>query len=180
VRVGDGTIIAKSVKQHSVVKSSTEGEITGTSDTLGDAIHVYRFMECQGYTLRPIKVMQDNTSAIQMFKNGRGLSSKSKHLHIRLFWVSDVMLSGIAESVYCPTGKHIGDGFSKSKTGESWTTFQDSVMGLRGGAHVFYVCTQLKERVLTTGILDLTGSNPHNIVVICSHINDTTKFTETP
>ena len=71
ISMGWGVIHAKSSKQSLNTKSSTEAEIVGVSDYVPYAIHIRIFMEKQGYSTRRLVLNQDNTSTIQMEKNGR-------------------------------------------------------------------------------------------------------------
>ena len=69
--LGRGGIGPRSVKQKIVAKSSTEAELIGVSDYLGDVIETWEFLIAQGYRMEPALVMQDNMSTLHLIKNGR-------------------------------------------------------------------------------------------------------------
>jgi hypothetical protein len=70
IMIGNACVYASSVKQKIVTKSSTEAELVAASDGLSYGLWVRNFMQYLGYTALPIKLMQDNKSAIIMAEKG--------------------------------------------------------------------------------------------------------------
>jgi hypothetical protein len=90
VMIGDGAVVqAKSSKQKIVVKSSTEGELVGLSDSANNGIHMMKFIQAQGYQTGPLVLLQDNLGTIALVKKGRSTSERSRHIDIRHFWLKD-------------------------------------------------------------------------------------------
>ena len=88
--IGDGgPIYSKSTKQKIVTKSSTEAEIVGLSDTASHAIHLRNFVQAQGYVVGPAVLYQDNLSCMALMKRGGPGSERSRHIHIRHFWLCE-------------------------------------------------------------------------------------------
>ena len=88
--MGDpGPIFSKSTKQKIVTKSSTEAELVGLSDTASQAIHLRNLIIAQGYDPGPAVIYQDNLSCMALIKRGGPGSERSRHIHIRHFWLSE-------------------------------------------------------------------------------------------
>ena len=93
----------RSEKQKINTKSTTESELVGCSDLAPDSMWAKNFLGQQGYYLE-VEVHQDNTSAINLEKNGVGSAGKrSKHIDIRYFWLRDRIEKGDLKVTYCPT-----------------------------------------------------------------------------
>ena len=86
---GRGPVFSKSSKQKIVTKSSTEAELVGLSDTASQAVHLRNFVISQGYDVGPVIVFQDNLSCMALMKRGGPGSERSRHIHIRYFWLKE-------------------------------------------------------------------------------------------
>ena len=119
VTFGRGAVHGQSTKQRLNSKSSTEGEIIGTSDYLTMPIWFGYFLRAQGYDDVKSTLYQDNQSAIKIEKNGKlSMSKKTKHMEIRYFYVKDRVTGNNIEIKYCPTEKMIADFLTKPLQGE--------------------------------------------------------------
>ena len=65
------------------MKSSTESEIVGLSEYLPYTLWMGYFLEAQGYKIRKSTVIQDNTSALKIEKNGRNSYTAKFKTHKR-------------------------------------------------------------------------------------------------
>ena len=66
-------------------------------------------------------IYQDNQSAIELEKNGRQSSSKSKrHINIRHYFIADRIVNQDTSVEFCPTFDMIGDYFTKSLQGSQF------------------------------------------------------------
>ena len=74
--LGKGAIQSMSKKQKLNTKSSTEAELVGADDVLGDLLWTRNFLEAQGYPSKKTTLYQDNTSAILLENNGRDSAGK--------------------------------------------------------------------------------------------------------
>ena len=94
--LGHSSILSISVKQKINTKSSTKAELVGVDDAMTFVIWTKHFFESQvrpidmNSPLKPLKsdviIEQDNTSAIQLERNGWKSSSKrTKHINVRNF-----------------------------------------------------------------------------------------------
>ena len=102
--MGHGLIHHKSSKQRLNTKSSTETEVVGASDYIPWTVWAKRFLNEQGYNLDRNIFYQDNMSAMKIEKNGRkSCGEKSRHIHIRYFFIKDILEKENIELVHCPT-----------------------------------------------------------------------------
>ena len=81
--MGKGAIQLISTKQKLNTKSSTEAELVGADDVLGQLLWTRHFLEHQGYASKETILYQDNTSAMLLENNGMESSSKrTRHVNI--------------------------------------------------------------------------------------------------
>ena len=129
--LGRGFPIVTSTKQKLNAKSSTEAEIIGADDFMPAICWTRYFMMSQGYKVVDNVLFQDNKSAILLEKNGKASSGKrTKHIHIRYFFITDRIAQGELSVGWCPTGDMIGDYMTKPLQGNLFTRFRDQIMGV--------------------------------------------------
>jgi len=117
IGVGRGVIYAKSGKQRINTKSSTEAELVGLSDMIGQITWTRNLLTEQGYKLPPTPVGQDNLSTIALIKNGKSNSERTRHIGIRFFFVKDRVDSGDIQVKYVPTEEMVADILTKPLQG---------------------------------------------------------------
>ena len=146
--MGTGAIHQRSTKQKLNVKSSTEAEVVGTSDYAPYNIWMRNFLAVQGYKLQDNILFQDNQSAIKMEVNGRrSCTGNSRHVHIRHFFVKDLIDKKLIRVLYCPTNKMLADFFTKPLQGELFRFFRNIIMGYTSIMEILDDHTEIKERV---------------------------------
>ena len=129
--LGLGTIMSKSTKQKINTKSSTESELVGASDSVPQIVWTNYFIKAQGYDIDESILYQDNTSAIAMETNGKLSSGKrTKHIHIRYFFIQDRVSNGEITLKYCPTDQMLADYFTKPLQGAKFIQFRDMILGI--------------------------------------------------
>ena len=129
--LGKGSPHSISRKQKLNTKSSTESEVVGADDVLGDLLWSKNFMKAQGYEANKITLYQDNTSAILLEKNGRESAGKrSRHIDVRYFFIKDCIARGELEIKYCPTDEMIADFMTKPLQGTKFVKFRKLIMNL--------------------------------------------------
>jgi hypothetical protein len=102
--IGDnGLCYVKSGKQSIVVKSSTEAEFVGTSDSMNQAFHVRNFIIAQGHPDSPVEILQDNLSCMALLGKSKPTSLRTRHIQIRYFWISERIDSGEAYVTHMST-----------------------------------------------------------------------------
>ena len=118
ITLGRGGVFFRSSKQKIVAKSSTESELVGLSDSLGQSIWTRDFLIGQGYTMGPATVFQDNKSTMALAAKGRSTSDRTRHIHIRYYFVKDRVDSGEVRIEYKPTKLMLADLLTKPLQGE--------------------------------------------------------------
>lgn len=130
ISFGRGVLMSKSKKQKLNTKSSTEAEVVGVSDYLGEMIWARMFIECQGYEIEENILYQDNESAMKIETNGKmSCGKQSKHIDIRYFFIKDRLTSERIQVVHCPTHRMIADFFTKPLQGNLFRLLRDVIMG---------------------------------------------------
>jgi hypothetical protein len=129
--MGRGFPIVTSSKQKLNTRSSTESELVGVDDCMPAILWTRYFLEAQGYGVQENIVYQDNLSAILLEKNGKASSSKrTKHIHVRYYFVTDRIKKGHMSVDWCPTEDMTGDFMTKPNQGSTFTKFRDQLMGV--------------------------------------------------
>ena len=129
--LGSGALQCISKKQRLNTKSSTEAELVGADDVLADVLWTRNFLIHQGYPSQTTLLLQDNTSAIQLEKNGRESAGKrSRHIDIRYFFIKDCIEKEKITVKFCPTDDMVADFFTKPLQGAKFTKFRQSIMNL--------------------------------------------------
>jgi hypothetical protein len=130
--LGKGCIMSTSIKQKLNTRSSTETEIVAVDDMMPQVLWTNYFLRAQGYGAEKTIIYQDNKSAILLETNGRASSSKrTKHIHIRFYFVKDRIDSGEVCLEHCPAADMIGDFFTKPLQGRLFIKFRDIIMNIK-------------------------------------------------
>ena len=128
ITLGQGPIFVRSVKQRLVTKSSSEAELVAVADESTQVFWSRAFLEHQGYKLPPSKVYQDNMSTIAMVRKGKHTSSRSRHIHIRCFYLKDKIESGEVHVEHLRTGDMLSDILTKPLQGEQFRKLRSALM----------------------------------------------------
>ena len=90
----------------------------GLSDSSNQVLWVRQFLIDQGYEIRPAIVYQDNKSTIQLIKNGRSNSERTRHIDIRYFYLSDRIKENEIIIEYKSANEMLADKLTKPLQGE--------------------------------------------------------------
>jgi hypothetical protein len=88
---GRGPVYASSSRQRINTKSSTEAELVAVSDAYGQVIWTRNFVAALGQIVGPVQLQ---LSTMALLRNGRSNSSRTRHIDIRYFFMSDRMAAG--------------------------------------------------------------------------------------
>ena len=113
-----GAIYAKSGTQRLMTKSSTEAELVALSDSANQVLWTRNFLQRQGHHQPPAAIYRDNQSTIQLIRNGRSNSERTRHVDIRYFYLHDKLSIGDVDITYIPTEEMIADILTKPLQGE--------------------------------------------------------------
>jgi hypothetical protein len=93
------------------------------------AQHLCESMEFPESWYKPCKFYEDNYAVILLMKNGRSTNSKSKHIHMRHFFMKQYFDNGTFEMIHCITDKIVADINTKPKVGEAFLFLRDLILG---------------------------------------------------
>jgi len=114
--LGKGAMYSSSCKQKLNTKSSTEAELVGIDDAMGQVLWTRHFLAAQGEYVPTTTIYQDNKSTILLAENGRSFSSKrTRHLNVRYYFITDQIKKGHVKVAFCPTQDMIADFFTKPR-----------------------------------------------------------------
>ena len=88
-----------------------------------------------------VTIEQDNTSAIQLERNGwRSSCKRTKHINVRYFYITDRLKAGdVSRVIYKPTGNMETYYSTKALPGKAFHAHRKTLMGLDGiSKHMFY------------------------------------------
>jgi hypothetical protein len=129
--MGYGSVYSVARKQKLVTRSSTECELVGVHDIMPQLEWTKLFLEAQGYTVHDTVLYQDNKSAMLLEQNGRASSSKrTKHIHLRYFYVKDKVDAGTLHIEHCPTEDMLADYFTKPLQGSLFRRMRDRILNI--------------------------------------------------
>jgi hypothetical protein len=99
-----GPVMVKSKAQPLVTTSSTEAEIQAMFSGVQKVFVMYRILlELGIHRGVPIRVLQDNISAITIAKGGEGYAGKSRHMRVRYQYLHEMNEDGVITFNHCPT-----------------------------------------------------------------------------
>ena len=91
----------------------------------------------QGYNITAANVYQDNTSTIALAEKGRSTSERTRHVHVRYFFVRDRIQAGEIKISYLPTAEMVADLLTKPLQGELFRKLRNKLLNclshVRGG-----------------------------------------------
>jgi hypothetical protein len=91
-------------------------------------IWIRNFLVSQGLSIGPAVIKLDNMSTITLIERGSSTSMRTKHVHIRYFWVKDRITSGELKIEYQPTQEMIADILTKPLQGELFISLRSKLL----------------------------------------------------
>ena len=74
-------------------------------------------------------IYRDNTSSMKLEENGKASSGKrTRHFHIKYFYITDLIQRNQVTIEYCPTDEMIADYMTKLLVGSKFIRFRIHVM----------------------------------------------------
>ena len=109
-----GSVISwKSKKQGMVALSTTEAEYISGTDAAKELLWICNFLECIGRKEPSPFLLGDNKSALALAKNN-DFRPRTKHIHARERFITDLVTSGQCGLHYVPTKDMIADAMTKA------------------------------------------------------------------
>jgi len=130
VRFGQSTIGARSIKQRINTKSSCEAELVAVSDAIGEVMKMRNLLTDLGFVVPSPTLFQDNKSTITLLERGRPASSQTKHIAVKFFFTSDLLLRKEIRIAYCPTEHMLADLLTKPIQGNQFIMLRNWLLGI--------------------------------------------------
>lgn len=130
ITLGKGCVYVRSAKQVLVTKSSAEAELVAASDELSQVIWLREFLIAQGYPPKYTFFYQDNMSTMAMINRGRHTSLRTRHIHVRYFFIADRIEQGEIVMKHCGSDDMIADIMTKPLQGHRFRTARQVTMNL--------------------------------------------------
>ena len=129
ISLGRGAIWARSVKQKIVTKSSTEAELVALSDESSKGLWCLYFLQNQGYSeVKSVTHMQDNTSAMTLALKGSTSAHRTRHIKVRVFWITDYIHANELKLEHLATDLMIADGLTKPLLGQHFILMRSRLL----------------------------------------------------
>jgi hypothetical protein len=153
IALGEGPVFVRSAKQRLVTKSSSEAELVALSDETSQVLWSRDFLIAQGYKAGPATVYQDNMSTIAMAQKGKHASARSRHVHVRYFFIKDRIAAGEVDVKYLQTRDMVADILTKPLQGEQFRKLRAALMNWDYGSPRAKIARGLQGSVGETGIV---------------------------
>ena len=125
-------LLAKSIKQKTVSRSSTEAELIAMFEGLDYLLWLRDIHIFIGYPANTIVIFQDNTSSITLAYMGRTSSrSNSKYMMLKYFYIKEYLDNNIVTLRYLPTEQMIADFFASPRVGKEFRTFRELILNCK-------------------------------------------------
>ena len=103
-------------------------ELISLTDGCSQIIWSRDFLIGQGYEVGPAVVYQDNMSTMAMVKSGKPTSDRTRHIHVRYFFVKDRVESGEIEIRHMDTDNMTADFLSKPLVGAKFQKLKQKLL----------------------------------------------------
>ena len=125
ISLANGPILWKSGKQSTVALSSAEAELNAAMDCSTDIVWCRNMLDFMGFPQSsPTHLYMDNTSAIQIAKNGNA-TKRSRHFNVKSFYVHEQITLENVIPVYMKTDVLPADMLTKALPGPQLRKHKD-------------------------------------------------------
>jgi hypothetical protein len=128
ITLNDGPILFKSGKQKITSLSSTESELVCLSDSIPAICGITDFLQEMDVPITSKVIFQDNLSTIQMIKNARPTSQRTKHINIRYFAIRERIKEHGLEVAHLPTVEMTADILTKPLQGTLFRSLRSKLL----------------------------------------------------
>ena len=125
-----GPLYCQSSKQKLLGMNSTECELIALNDALFTILRIKKTLLFLGITIPPIRIFQDNKSAMQIALKGGGDVRKSKYMRVRINNVTNEINSGLIYLDYIPTKSMIADALTKPLFSTLFNTLSHQLLNI--------------------------------------------------
>ena len=120
VTLGNCLIASKGGRIKTVVRSSTEAEISAVNELISDLLWCRDILEDLGYTQDKISIYEDNKSCITMLQQEpRNFHTKSRHVRVKWAFFREEYEKKTVKLRFCPTERMVADLLTKPLGGKA-------------------------------------------------------------
>ena len=128
VTLGNCLVASKGGRIKTVVRSSTEAEISAVNELISDILWCRDILEDLGYPQQKINMYEDNKSCITMLQQEpRNFHTKSRHVRVKWAFFREEYEKQTVKLRYCPTEKMVADLLTKPLGGKAHTLHSDRI-----------------------------------------------------
>ena len=130
ITLGGALVSTKGGRVKTVVRSSTEAEISAVNEIVSELLWCRDVMEELGYDQLKMPIREDNLSCITMLqKEPRSFHSKSRHVRVKWAFFRQEYSKRTLSLSYCPTEKMVADLLTKPLGGKAHNLHSSSIFG---------------------------------------------------
>ena len=128
ITLGGALVSTKGGRVKTVVRSSTEAEISAVNEIVSELLWCRDVMEELGYDQLKMPIKEDNLSCITMLqKEPRSFHSKSRHVRVKWAFFRQEYSKRTLFLSYCPTDKMVADLLTKPLGGKAHNLHSESI-----------------------------------------------------
>ena len=128
ITLGHSLVSTKGGRIKSVVRSSTEAEISAVNEIVSELLWCRDVLEELGYEQKRMPISEDNLSCITMLqKEPRSFHSKSRHVRVKWAFFRQEYNKRTLVLRYCPTAKMVADLLTKPLGGKAHNLHSDVI-----------------------------------------------------
>jgi hypothetical protein len=120
-------VLAKSIKQKCVSRSSSESELIAADNALPHTLNLRHLLDELGYPQSATTLYQDNQSSIKLSEQGFSKSGRTHHIKVRYHYLQERLQTGDIKLEYKPTEDMIADMLTKPLGGKTFTKFRSAL-----------------------------------------------------
>ena len=94
-------------------------------------MHIQGVMNELGCSKKPIKLMQDNASTMQLINNGTSRAIQTRCLRPKLAFLKEKINEKLFYLCWCPTEEMIADVLTKVITGDKFNWFREKLLNIQ-------------------------------------------------
>ena len=129
ITLGRSLVAAKGGRIKTVVRSSTEAEISAVNEIASEILWCRDLLEELGYDQGKIDIKEDNMSCITMLqKEPRSFHSKSRHVRVKWAFFRQEYAKRTIYLSYCATNKMIADLLTKPMGGKAHDNHTSAIL----------------------------------------------------
>ena len=128
---GTNPLASKSGKQKSIARSACASELIAVDKCVLLLMHIQGVMNELGCSKKPIKLMQDNASTMQLINNGTSSAIQTRCLRPKLAFLKEKINEKLFYLCWCPTEEMIADVLTKVITGDKFNWLREKLLNIQ-------------------------------------------------